>query len=150
MDRQPSTRAIDGPPCGVALEGRLGQAYDEKAFQYFLEVERKRSARSGRPFLLLLVEFKKPPKEKLDMDPNVATTLLTGLALSLRETDVMGWYRECRVVGAVLPQVTGGPRPEGSRLVRQRVVKALREGFSPDVARRFQVHVYQLRPTSQD
>ena len=143
-------QALDGSPSGVALEGRLGQGYEEKAFRYFLEIERKRSARSGRPFLLLLVELKKPPKDSLGMDPALATTLLTGLTLSLRETDVIGWYPECRVLGAVLPQAASGPRAEGSRLVRQRIVKTLREGLSPDVARRFQVHVYQLRPTPQN
>src|SRR2546422_1060554 len=38
--------------------GRLGQAYNEQAFRYFLAIERKRSERSGHPFLLLLVDLK--------------------------------------------------------------------------------------------
>jgi len=142
-------QALDGSPSGVALEGRLGQGYEEKAFRYFLEIERKRSARSGRPFLLLLVDLKERPKSHLDIDPVVATNLFASLSLCLRGTDVIGWYREGRAVGAVMPQAAR-PHEEVPRLIRQRVVKALREGFSSDVARRFQIHVYQVRPTPEN
>jgi hypothetical protein len=140
--------AVDWSPYDVALEGRMGQTYNEKAFRYFLEIERKRSARSGRPLLLLLVDLKEPPKRDLDFDPDVVTRLFASLFLSLRESDVIGWYRERRVAGAVLPQADSGSQPEVSRLIRQRVLKALRGAFS-DATPRFQVHVYQLQPTSE-
>src|SRR2546427_798692 len=47
--------AADRRSYGVALEGRLGQAYNEEAFRYFLEIERKRAARARRPVRLLLL-----------------------------------------------------------------------------------------------
>ena len=49
--------------CGVAFEGRLGQAYNEEAFRYFLAIERKRAERSHRTFLLLLVDVKKAARD---------------------------------------------------------------------------------------
>src|SRR5207249_10194531 len=79
--------------CGVALEGRLGEAYNEEAFRYFLAIERKRSERSGRPFLLLLVDLKEQSGVTVRIDPMVAPKLFSALWLCLRETDCVGWYR---------------------------------------------------------
>jgi hypothetical protein len=135
--------ASDRCACGVALEDRLGQAYNEEAFQYFLTVERKRSERSGQPFLLTLVDLKEHPAVSAHISPTVARQLFSGLWLCLRETDFIGWYRHERVVGAVLVEFRDGPRMEVSRRVRQRVSRALGQRLSPDAARSLQVRIYQ-------
>jgi hypothetical protein len=122
---------------------RLGQAYNEDAFRYFLEIERKRAARLDRPCLLLLVGLK-GPKPNVRISQVLAAKLFSSLWLSLRETDVIGWYREDRVAGAVLTQLADGPpQPE---VIRERVTGALCERLRSDLARRFEVHVYQLKP----
>ena len=130
---------------GVVLEERLGQAYDEQAFRYFLEIECRRAARAHRPVLLLLLDAKEPATGA-DIDPVLAAKLFAGLWRCLRETDVVGWYREHRVPGAILTQVEDGLRGEATREIRERVNRAFCEGLSADVAHRLRVRVYQLRP----
>src|SRR5437016_2060965 len=116
-------------PSGVALEDRLGHAYNEQAFRYLLAIEQKRSERSGCPFLLLLVDLKEESGIGVRIDPMVATKLFSALGLCLRETDVVGWYREERVAGAVLIEL-GERRPtEVSRLIGQRVKDRLYAGL---------------------
>ena len=135
--------------CDVTIESRSGQAYNEPAFGYFLEIERKRSERSNRPFLLLLVDVKKEPGEpekNLSLDPALATKLFSGLWACLRETDFVGWYRDGRVAGAVLTQPADMPRTDVSGEVGPRIRRLLCEGLPTDVARRLQVRVYQLPP----
>src|SRR4029077_18030827 len=88
----------------VALEGRFGQAYNEEAFRYFLLIERKRAERARRPVLLLLLDLRGPPG-RVRIEPGRATKLCSCRCRCLRETDVVGWCREDRVVGAVLTQV---------------------------------------------
>ena len=123
--------------------GRLGQAYNEQAFRYFLAIERKRSERSGCPFLLLLVDLKEQSGASVRIDPMVAPKLFSALWLCLRETDCIGWYREERVAGAVLTEL-GDRRPtEVCRLIGQRVSGVLCEGLPSNVAHRLQVRVYQ-------
>jgi hypothetical protein len=139
--------ATDRSLCGVALEGRLGRAYNEEAFRYFLEIERKRAVRLGRPCLLLLVGPKGHPKLNTHISPVLAVKLFSRLWLCLRETDVIGWYREDRVAGAVLTQLAVGP-PQLD-VIRQRVTDALAEGL-PDSAGRFHVHVYHLKPARKN
>jgi hypothetical protein len=138
--------AADRRSYGVVLEERLGQAYDDQAFRYFLDIECRRAVRAHRPVLLLLLDASEPPETGADMDPVLVAKLFSGLWRCLRETDVVGWYREDRVLGAILTQVEDGLRPEATREIRQRANRALCEGLSPDVARRLRVRVYQLRP----
>src|SRR4051812_23643836 len=42
---------------GFAPQGHSVQAYTEDAFQYFLEMERRRSEASNRPFVLMLIDL---------------------------------------------------------------------------------------------
>ena len=122
---------------------RLGQAYNEQAFRYFLAIERKRSERSGCPFLLLLVDLKEQSGVPVRIDPMVAPRLFSALWLCLRETDCIGWYREERVAGAVLTELGDRHPTEVCRLIGQRVSGALSEGLPANVAHRLQVRVYQ-------
>jgi hypothetical protein len=112
-----------------------------------LSIERKRSERSGRAFLLLLVDLKEQPGASLRIDPIVAGKLFSALWRCLRETDFVGWYREDRVAGAVLlTQLVDGALMEVCGLVGQRVNGQLSEGLPPDVLHRLRVTVCQLPP----
>jgi hypothetical protein len=131
----------------VVLKGRLGQAYNEDAFRYFLDIERKRAARLGRSFLLALVGLKDDRAQPgARIDRAQAARLFSNLWLCLRETDVVGWYREDRVAGAVLTQVVDGTEPDLAQRIRQRVIRIVSAGLPSDATRRLQVHVYQIRP----
>ena len=134
---------LDRCSCGVALEGRQGQAYNEKAFRYFLAIERKRSERSGCPFLLLLVDLMEEVGASTRIDSMVGSNLFSNFWLCLREIDFVGWYREERIAGAVLTELGNGHPTEVSRLISQRVTEILGERLPSDVARRLRVRIYQ-------
>jgi len=139
-----SARAAEGPEreSGFALEDGPNHAYNEEAFQYFLEIERKRSEHSNRPFLLMLVDFSKPPR----IDGVTADRLFSVLSECLRDTDFIGWYREGRVAGAVLTQHGEADGDDLSEVVRQRIAAALRRALPIDLARQLQTRVYQIPP----
>ena len=111
--------------CGLALEDREGQAYNEEAFRHFLAIERKRSERARRSFLLLLVSLRKQPGMSVTFTSEVASRLFSGLSLCVREVDFIGWYREERVAGAVLTQGIGTTEPDASRRIGERVTEIL-------------------------
>ena len=75
--------------------------------------------RSNRRLRLLLATLEAVPGKPAPILPAYAARLFEGLRLWLRETDVMGWYRQDRVAGAVLGVrgVQQGPRPFGVLLV---------------------------------
>lgn len=125
---------------GFALQNGTGYAYNEEAFQYFLEIERKRSELSNSPFLLMLVDFNRHPR----IDAATADKLFSILSLCLRETDFIGWYRGGRVAGAVLTQHREADGDDLSDVVRGRIGAALRQRLPSDLALQLQVRIYQI------
>lgn len=130
--------------CGLALEDREGQAYNEEAFRHFLAIERKRAERASRSFLLLLVSLRKQPGMGVAFTPEVASRLFSGLALCVREVDFIGWYREERVAGAVLIQGIGTTGQDASRRIGERVIDILDRHLGAPLAQRLNVRVLQL------
>jgi hypothetical protein len=145
-----STMGEDLTQCSCRLAGtENGQAYNEEAFRYFLEIERKRSEVSRRPFLLLLVDLKKGRGAGSRMSSQVADRLFSQLALCLRDTDFVGWYRDGRVAGAVLTQRQDMAEARVSKKVANRVKEALRRQFDAEMSDLLQVRVYQIPSTPE-
>ena len=75
----------------------------QKAFHRMISIERRRTERSGKPFLLML----------LDMGDHLPTHttekdfgwLLEALSVSTRETHVVGWYESGRVAGVMFTEI---------------------------------------------
>jgi hypothetical protein len=76
--------------------------YDELHFNKMFNIERKRSLRSQKPFILILINitgFMKPcPHDGLNQ-------VLKALASSFRETDFRGWYMRGSVIGIVFTEL---------------------------------------------
>jgi len=124
-------------------------AYVEEAFRYLLAIERKRAERSGRPFFLLLVDLKRAASGSVSMDADVASLVLNGLAAVLRDTDFTGWYREGRIVGAVLAQLSDSGNPEITQAVGQRVRDELLARLPSKIAERIQTRLFQVPRSSR-
>jgi hypothetical protein len=134
----------------LAPEDPAGRAYNEAAFRYFLANERIRSERSERPFLLLLVELKKEQGAGARFDIAAAAQLFMGLGRCLRETDFVGWYRDRRLVGAVLTQLPDAAGVDLCRVVRERASSALAECLPSDMLSRLQMRIFQLPPNRKE
>ena len=115
--------------CGMA---HAAGVYNEEAFHYLLSVEYKRFARSQRPFVLALIE-----------ETAVAPEVFAALAHALRETDVIGWYRDGRVVGALLTHLGDPPVAEVSRLMSGKITRALQKELPGASANRLTAKLYQ-------
>jgi lipopolysaccharide/colanic/teichoic acid biosynthesis glycosyltransferase len=81
--------------------GNLG-LISEELFTKLLSLERKRSERSRKRFVLMLVdagELLRTDRREVALEQMTAA-----LSLSIRETDIRGWYREDSVVGVILTE----------------------------------------------
>ena len=128
--------------CGLALAGH-GEAYNEEAFRYLLAVERSRFEHSGRPFVLLLVHLSQRSGHSRRFDSALGNKVFAGLARSLRETDVIGWYRQERVVGALLTHLEDALIADVSRQLAERVARTLKDDVPEPVAGRLKVRLYE-------
>jgi hypothetical protein len=130
---------------GFAFSGRPGQVYNEAAFRHFLDLERKRSSRSGRSFFVLLVGMKALRSAAGSIPFSLSGRLFEALTESVREVDFVGWYREQQVAGAVL--VLGGEAPpaDAQRQIAARVSATLRESLPEDAVDRLRIRVLHAR-----
>lgn len=121
----------------------FGQAYNEAAFKYFLDVDRRRIRRSDRSILLVLVSVRERSGRNALLTEELATQLFAGLAASVREVDFVGWYRHDRVLGAVMPQAASAPA-DLRDLISRRVLKSLERHVARNHAGNLRVRVAVL------
>jgi hypothetical protein len=143
----PVLRILEAPAdhgsCDLARDLNSDTVYNQEAFRYFLSHERKRSELSNRPFLLLLVDLQSTQVASR-INPAIANKLFDGLAECLRDTDVIGWYHEGRVAGAVLTHVEDSAHVDVPEEIRGRVSGALGSALPSTIASGLQVRIYQL------
>jgi len=90
----------------------------EPQFVASVSRERRRTERSGKPFLLMLLEL---PERFEDRDIGFEKKITSALVALSRETDVVGWYQEKLALGVIFTEL--GDTDQGTVLksVQQRV-----------------------------
>lgn len=129
-----------------ALDGRPGAAYDEETFLHLLAIERARADRANQKLRLLLATVEPAAGRPAPIPPASAAKLFDGLRLLLRETDIMGWYEQPRVAGAVLTAPNDSSGFEDASVIEQRVGDGLRKKLPASLARNLRVRITQHGP----
>ena len=75
----------------------------EEAFTRMIVIERKRTERSRKPFLLMLLDTGQ--YHHSEKNGRVIANVLAGLLESTRETDVVGWYEDNAIVGVMFTEL---------------------------------------------
>jgi len=82
-------------------EGVLPGVSSEEAFHVILKLERRRAERSGKPFILMLLDA----HQENGTARAILRQTLAVLTSSTRETDPMGWYRDGAILGVIFTEV---------------------------------------------
>ncbi len=95
-----SADALSQPQNGLGMK----EVLNEEVFRRMISLERKRSERTQRPFVLLLMDTGRTlPTEK---SGRVLLDILSALQDATRETDVMGWYETNSAMGVMFTEIT--------------------------------------------
>ena len=129
-----------------SLDGRSGAAYGEETFLHLLAIERARADRASQRLHLLLATIEPGGGKPISIPQASARRLFEALSLLLRETDIMGWYEQARVVGAVLSAPADSPGFEDPSLIEQRIEDGLRKKLPASLARDLRVRITQHGP----
>lgn len=115
-------------PRGLPAAGRTYSVLAEEPFHRMIALERKRTERSGKPFLLMLLDA----GHCLPSDRNgrVLGKILSALSLSTRETDVTGWYKDHSIVGVMFTDIGADDRQSILGTMMSRVSETLRNNLS--------------------
>ncbi len=101
---------------------------DAESFRRMITLERKRSERSRKPFILLLLDMGEPLAP--EKNRKILEKILAALAASTRETDITGWYAIDCVVGVMFTEVAVEDGRSIPNTVIARVTEMLRSRLS--------------------
>lgn len=90
-------------PISEASSPGDGGILNAEAFRRMITLERKRSERSRKPFMLLLLDMSE--HHLSDKNGKVLGKILSALSVSTRETDITGWYADDCVVGVMFTEI---------------------------------------------
>jgi lipopolysaccharide/colanic/teichoic acid biosynthesis glycosyltransferase len=76
---------------------------DEQSFNQAISLERKRTERSQRPFLLMLLDLGRVTVD--DKRGKILKTILSSLSMLIRETDVTGWQKSGTILGIMFTEI---------------------------------------------
>ena len=130
MVSRPANPSLNPVVRSRATEAKsLADVLNESAFHRVIALERKRSERSQRPFVLLLVEMSRQGSE--ERRNRVLLELLSALQGATRETDVTGWYEDKSVIGVMFTEIVLDNNLVLSTILA-RISKVLRETLDTD------------------
>ena len=101
---------------------------NEEAFHRMISLERKRTERSGKPFLLMLLDMGNGLLS--DKTEKAMDKILSALSLSTRETDITGWYKKNSVVGVMFTEFGAEDRNSILSTIMTRVSETLRNNLN--------------------
>jgi exopolysaccharide biosynthesis polyprenyl glycosylphosphotransferase len=114
---------------------------EEQSFIRMVSLERKRTERSGKPFMLMLLDAGEVLRER-------ETTLLAGIASAIsnstRETDTLGWYERNRTLGVLFTEIGSADAASVNKVV-EKVTRAMQVAVSAEEFRRLHI-IFRVFP----
>jgi lipopolysaccharide/colanic/teichoic acid biosynthesis glycosyltransferase len=108
----------------IPVEGSsIAKLLAEDAFTIMLSLERKRTARSQRRFVLMLLESSTLLKGGNNVE--AFDKVLYALSRSTRETDIKGWYKDGCVLGVIFTEIGAAEGKSVATALLTKVTNAL-------------------------
>lgn len=114
------------------------QIYREEYFHDVLSHERRRTERSGKPFLLMLLDVTTLNSEEAG---SAAVRNVTCIVNRItREIDVKGWYRDDAVIGIIFTEFNG----TDIAILKDKIITHISESIDTEVLKKIRIscHVY--------
>jgi len=119
------------------------EAHNESSFRYFLAQDRRRAQRSNRSLLLVLVVLRQGIGRRATLTNEESSMLFMALGACLRDIDIVGWYRQDRIVAGILAQAIK-VSSDVPRAIAQRISTALSRRLPAQDAERLRIRVVTL------
>ncbi len=112
------------------LSAGTREVLNERTFKRMIAVERKRTERSREPFLLMLLEAGN--HQGSEKNGKALDDMLSVLPLSIRETDVIGWYKDRTTVGVMFTGLACNDKNSILSVILNKVSSTLLDQLTPD------------------
>ena len=111
--------------------------HNRHLFHEELRMERKRTERSGRPFLLMTMDV--APLAKSNKGKAPLRKILSQIYSLTRETDIKGWYADGFVIGIIFTEMSGGSKDMIMESIAHRVKTNFFHNIKPEVMKEIRI-----------
>ena len=119
-------------------EGVLPGVSREEAFHVILKLERRRAERSGKPFILMLLDA----HQENGTARAILRQTLAVLTSSTRETDPIGWYRDGAILGVIFTEVGNDEIGLIAETLRAKIRSSLQEQLGSETTEKIAVSLH--------
>lgn len=113
--------------------------FPEKYFHEILQLEQKRTERSGGFFSLILLDMQKLFQIARREDV-IIRKMIKALFSSTRETDIKGWYEYNTAVGVLFTGISKGPM----ELIVEKIKKSLHDSYGENLAEKIEISFHSF------
>jgi lipopolysaccharide/colanic/teichoic acid biosynthesis glycosyltransferase len=142
----PKNEAQLDPVVGQGLSG-IAKPLAEAEFRRLLCQERKRSERSRKSFLLMLVRHKASTVSERKLALERVVRPIGGL---IRETDTLGWFDSWAALGVIFNELGGAELSAAVESIECKTLSALRRAVHATPAEAFQISFYSYPQNWKD
>src|SRR5580704_591851 len=137
------------PVAGRKVLARIGhmphgraEVLTEPTFHALLTHERRRAERSRKPFVLMLLEMH--PVHAKSVAASLAERVSDIIAGATRETDLLGWYEEGRILAVIFAELNVEENSPVAELLRSKIETVLLDSVGMKAAARIVIttHVF--------
>lgn len=112
------------------LSAGTREVLTEETFRRMIAVERKRTERSKDPFLLMLLEA--GSHQGSEKHEKALESILSVLPSSIRETDLIGWYKDRATIGVLFTGLGRNDKNSILSVILGKVSTTLRDQLAQD------------------
>jgi exopolysaccharide biosynthesis polyprenyl glycosylphosphotransferase len=116
------------------------EIFGENTFLTILSSERKRTDRSEKPFLLILIDTNKIISS--DSYPEILKDIVSILLSSIRETDICGWYEYGIKIGMIFTEIDSIDTQEAREAISSKIRRNLSENIPSEIMDKLSVGFY--------
>jgi len=134
---------FEAPSVASSVVDPLPQA----AFRRILCQERKRSERSRKSFLLMLVRYKSP---KFNAEQFALQRVVRPLGTLIRETDTLGWFESNHTLGVIFSELGDAELNAAVKTIESKALSALQSALNANQAETLEISIYSYPRSWKD
>jgi len=131
----------------ASLASSVVDPLPQAAFRRVLCQERKRSERSRKNFLLMLVQQKAP---KLNAEQLALQRVVRPLGTLIRETDTLGWFESNHTVGIIFSELGDAELSAAVKRIESKTLSALQSALNAAQVQALEISIYSYPRSWRD
>ena len=131
----------------VSIVSSVVEPLPQAAFRRLLSQERKRSERSRKSFLLMLVRHKGP---KLQAEQPSLERVVRPLGTIIRETDTLGWFESNLTLGVIFNELGDAELGAAVKSIESKALLALQHALNTNHVENLEISIYSYPQSWKD